>query len=75
MGWRKITVNNKEYRWRGSYHVVIQDSEGKRVSPPTLTAPQVKRITPDEWERGKWKITESGMLRPSDIKDWIESTL
>lgn len=71
MSWRNITVKGKQYRWRGNHFVVIQDSEGKRVSAPSLTAAQVKRITELEWEQGHWYGTRNGMLTPVDIKNYI----
>lgn len=75
MGWRKINVNGKEYRWRGSHFVVIQNSEGKRVSAAHLTAAKIKNISENDWERGQWKGTSCGMLTPADIKNYILRTV
>lgn len=75
MGWRTLEVNGEQYRWRGSHNVVIQNSEGKRISEPTLTAAGIKDISNDAWERGHWKRTTDGMLTPADIKNYIIKTL
>ena len=71
MSWRTIEVNGEQYRWRGSHFVVIQNSEGKRISDPRLTAAGIKGITENAWERGQWKKNPDGMLTPADIKNYI----
>ncbi len=71
MGWRNIVVDGKPYRWRGSGFVVIQDGNGKRVGGPRVTAAQVKGITEHDWERGCWKRTCDGQLRPVEIAAFI----
>lgn len=72
MAWRKIVVNDKTYRWTGSGNVVIQNAEGKRVSPPFLPAAEIKGITYDQYERGQHKRTTDGMLTPRDISTYIK---
>lgn len=71
MNWRKIVVDEKEYRWTGgSAYVVVQDTNGKRVLG--ASACEIKGITPDVWERGKWKGTSDGMITPGEVAAFIK---
>ena len=67
--WRKIIVDGKNYRWRGADFVVVQDENGKRVAAGS--APEIKGISWNDWERGGWKITQDGMMRPSEVAAFI----
>lgn len=31
--------------------------------------------TPDDFDRGKWKGTSDGMIKPSEVKKYIEENL
>lgn len=76
MPMRNIEVDGKSYKWVcGRSHVVIKDENGKRISPPDLLASDVKGITPDLFDRGKWKITSDGMLLPSEVATYIKTRL
>jgi len=69
--WRKIVVDDKEYRWVvGSHHLVVQDADGVRII--TCTAAEAKGISLYEWERGHLKGTQDGMLRPSEVSSLIK---
>lgn len=74
MAWRNLTVDGKKYRWRGSDFVVIQDDNGKRVGKAQLSAPEIKGISWNDWERGGWKITCDGMMRPGEVAAYIRRT-
>lgn len=71
MGWRNLVVDGKNYRWRGSSFVVIQDAAGRRVGGPRVTAPDIKGISWNDWERGGWKQTRDGMMRPGEVANFI----
>lgn len=73
MGWRKIFVGGKQYRWRGADFVVIQDENGKRVA--SGSAPEIKGTDWNVWERGGWKRTCDGMMRPGDVAAYIRRTV
>ena len=73
MGWRNISVDGQNYRWRGSRFVVVQDSEGRRVCAGS--APEIKGITWNDWERGGWKSTPDGMMRPGEVAAFIRRNL
>jgi len=68
MGWRNITVDGDLYRWRvGRSYVQIRGG-GIR---DTFTCGAVKGLTPDLFDRGKWKQTSDGMIMPSDVSRFI----
>lgn len=69
MAWRNIVVDGKHYRWRGSRYVVVQGNTGKRVA--SGHAPEIKGITWNDWERGGWKSSSDGMMRPGEVADFI----
>jgi len=73
MGWRQIEVNGKNFRWKcGGSFVVIQDDNGKRIGGPSLQASSLKEnCSPYDWERGHWKRTTDGMLRPREVANFI----
>jgi hypothetical protein len=73
--WRKLVVDGKNYRWRGSDFVVIQDEHGKRVGGARVTAPQIKGDDWNVWERGQWKRTSDGMMRPGEVAAFIRSAV
>ena len=73
MGWRNIVVDGRQYRWRGASFVVIQDQSGKRVAAGS--APEIKGISWNDWERGGWKITPDGMMRPGEVADFIRRSV
>jgi len=74
-GWHKIVVGGREFRWRGAYHIVIQDVFGKRVSHPNLTAPELKGISYDAFATGRRERGPAGMIRPADIVNYIQQKL
>lgn len=73
MSWRNISVDGKKYRWRGSDFVIVQDEDGKRVAAGN--APTIKGISWNDWERGGWKITCDGMMRPGEVAAFIRRTV
>lgn len=63
--WRKLVVDGERYRWAGSKYIIVQDAHGLRVL--FATAPEVKGIDWNAWERGQWKGTPDGMIRPGEV--------
>lgn len=73
MGWRSIVVDGRQYRWRGASYVVVQDKDGNRVCAGN--APEIKGISWSDWERGGWKSTPDGMMRPGEVAAFIRLSL
>lgn len=79
MNWRRLTVEGREYRWRGRSFFIIQNDAGQRIAGADGWAiknalePGVN--SPDTWERGHWKKTVDGMVRPAEIAAFIRQTL
>ena len=72
MGWRKIIVDNTEYRWKcGRSFVTVQTAAGKRValSPCDI----VVGLSIEEWERARRK--GYGSVFPSHIETLIKDSL
>ena len=69
MGWRNLTIDGERYSWRcGSMWMRIEMPSGQTVR---TTIWDMKGITVDEFERGKWKKTRAGMVLPNDVRDFI----
>jgi len=69
---RTIVVGGEAWEWfcgKGG-GVVIWSPDGKRRH--TTHAAHVKGINPDTFDRGKWKMTSDGMLRPSEVAALIQ---
>jgi hypothetical protein len=71
--WRKIVVDGKNYRWRGSSFVIVQDENGRRVAAGNAT--EIKGLTWNDWERGHWKRTNDGMMRPGEVAAFVRLSL
>jgi hypothetical protein len=67
---RLLTVAGTKWRWRCGKggNVVAYSEYGKRLCVGAWT---IKGMHPDIFERGKWKKTSDGMLKPSDIANWL----
>ena len=67
---RRIRVAGHDWVWRvGRFgHVIAYSDTGKRR---LAHASALKGITPDEWERGKYKGTNSGQLYPREVAAWL----
>jgi len=69
---RLLVVDGTKWRWRCGKggNVIAYSEHGERRCAWAWT---IKGITPDEFERGKWKITSSGMVKPSDVANWLST--
>jgi hypothetical protein len=67
---RKIVVAGVEWKWQlGRRGGVIAYSElGERKQDH---ASKIKRIDPDTWDRGQYKISSDGQLTPKEISEWL----
>jgi len=67
---RPITVAGTKWRWMcgNGGNVVAYSEHGERRCAGAWA---IKGITPDEFDRGKYKITSSGMVKPSDVAKWL----
>lgn len=67
---RLLMVAGTKWRWRCGKggNVIAYSEHGERRCAGAWT---IKGITPDEFDRGKWKITSSGMVKPSDVAKWL----
>jgi hypothetical protein len=73
MRWRKISIDGKSYRYHvGKGTVVIRTPDGATLTP---RAERVKGLSAEVFERGLWKATEDGMIKPSDVRRFIETAL
>ena len=71
---RKLHIQGRVWHWRvGQGGVVIQlPGSIKKI---TVMAADIKGITPDSVDRGRWKKTSDGMIRPGEVKSYIEKNL
>ena len=68
---RKLHIANQEWQYRvgeGTVVVVPPDSDKKFY----IKCHEIKGIPPDEFDRGKWKKNNNGMITPSELKAYIE---
>lgn len=72
-GWRKITYEGTEYRWRfGQTYVIVRKGRVvfARASPGEITG-----RTFAIFERGQWKRTSDGMVKPGQVLGLIRRTV
>lgn len=68
---RRIVVAGKAWIWRlGKAYVVAHADCGERRF---AAAHEVKGVTADSWERGKWKRSSDGQLTPADVARWLST--
>ncbi len=69
---RLIVVDGVRWKWRCGKRggVVAYSEHGERKF---AHASEIKHITPDEFDRGQWKRTESGRVTPSEIAEWLKT--
>ena len=69
-GTRRIVVNGATWRWAvGKGNVSLWSPDGVRHNAHAST---IKGITPDVYDRGKWKRTSDGSVCPSHVRAYIE---
>lgn len=69
---RKIIVDGKEYKWRcGRSYVVIRNEKTSWCIP----AWEITGVTADIFERGRYKQTSDGMVKPSHVANWIKNNM
>ena len=72
MSWRKISVDDTEYRWRyGSSFVVVRDATMRTVL--RMHTHEVVGMRADEYDRACWK--KYGQVTPRHIASVIQSRL
>ena len=72
-GWRTMQVSGKKWRYRfGLGNAVIRGTDGKStvVGYEDLTGRSSAVI-----ERGQWKKTTDGMVKPGHVRGWIRKHL
>lgn len=70
MAKRTLTIRGKRFE----VHIGSTSTRIKQLPDgPSATAfnSDIRRCTPDTWERGQWKRTSDGELRPQHIVNWI----
>jgi len=66
---RTINVNGHDYKYKiGERSTVITMLDGKKIVVGNHT---IKGLSPDDFDRGKWKKTSDGMIKPSDMERYI----
>jgi hypothetical protein len=69
--WRKLTTPSGIWLYRvGTTYVSFTDPNRTRWR--ALVA-EVKGLTPDQVDRGRWKQTSDGMLTPSEVRAYIDA--
>jgi len=67
---RKLHIGNEEWQYKiGEGTVVVKTPDGKRFN---IGCHEVKGLSPDDFDKGKWKKTSDGMITPSELKAYIE---
>jgi hypothetical protein len=68
---RKVHINKQEWGYRvGKQSVVIQSPSGVKFHVDCWKFHPGQ--SPDDFDRGQWKQTSDGMIRPSEVKAYIE---
>lgn len=71
-GSKKLTLNSGEWVYFvGCGRVEIRNETTKVL----VDSHVILGVTQDVFERGQWKRTSDGMIKPSDVKRYIESKL
>jgi hypothetical protein len=73
---RKVHIQGKVWQYEiGHQFVVIQFPPPNQKKKFTIAQSLLVERTPDELDRGRWKKTQDGMIKPSDVKNYIEKNL
>ena len=68
---RELIVQGKNWKWQlGRTNVVAYCENGTKLVAPAWT---VKGVSPDVYERGRWKRNSDASVLPSDVVKWIEN--
>lgn len=74
MSYRQVTVMGKVWRYFvGKQHTVLREPDTNRAI--VVHNWEIKGCTPDVFERGKWKRTSDGMIKPGRVQYYIETML
>jgi hypothetical protein len=67
---RLLTVAGTKWRWRVGRggNVIAYSEHGERRC---ASAWAIRGMDPDTFDRGQWKRTSDGMVRPADIAKWL----
>ena len=72
-GWRIMQVNGEEWRYRfGRGNAVIRGTDGKNI---VVTYEDLTGRSSNVLERGLWKKTTDGMVKPGHVRGWIRKHL
>ena len=70
---RRIVVGNVEYKWTvGSMYLTVRKDGHLFLR---VQAHEARGVTPDTWDRGRWKRTLDGVVTPRHVRAEIESRL
>lgn len=73
---RKVHIQGKVWQYEiGRTAVVIKFPSPHQARGFTVAANLVVERTPDDLERGRHKKSSNGMIKPSDVKAYIEKNL
>ncbi len=70
-GVRKIHVGGKVWGYRIGQQFAVIHLPGT-IRKKVVTLSKITGRTCDTIERGRWKITSDGMVKPSEVKAYIE---
>lgn len=76
MGWRKINIDNQIFEYKiGKQNVVITYVINNSIVKKIVSYDDIPGKSVDLVDRGRIKKTTDGMIRPSDIKNYIIENL
>ena len=69
---RLLTVAGTKWRWRCGRggNVIAYSERGERRCAGAWA---IRGMDPDTFDRGQWKRTSDGMVRPSDVAKWLSA--
>lgn len=71
---RNIVVQGEAFTWKvGRTHVSIRRVRDRKGWHPG--AHEVVGVTPDVFERGRWKKTSDCSVTPGQVADWIKQNV
>jgi hypothetical protein len=71
MSWRKLTTPSGTWQYQvGTQYVSFVGPDRTRWR---TTIAEIKGLTPDQVDRGRWKVSSDGMLTPREVRTYIDA--
>jgi hypothetical protein len=76
MSYRQVTVMGRVWRYFvGKQHTVLRHPDTNQAIVVHNWEIKGRGYTPDTWERGQWKGTSDGMIKPGRVRGYIEDRI